>query len=57
MALENFTVRSVLDKMDNSDSDYRYMATSDLLTQLTNENAKIKADHDLQRRVCHHIFL
>lgn len=45
-------MRSVLDKMDNSDSDFRYMATSDLLTQLTSENTKIKADHELQKRLC-----
>eukprot|EP00178_Gracilaria_changii_P005161 TRINITY_DN1838_c0_g1_i1.p1 TRINITY_DN1838_c0_g1~~TRINITY_DN1838_c0_g1_i1.p1 ORF type:complete len:1368 (-),score=313.45 TRINITY_DN1838_c0_g1_i1:1679-5644(-) len=44
-----FSVRAVLDKMESSDSDYRYMATSDLLTQL--QTASIRADHDTQRRL------
>lgn len=54
--MEQFTVRSVLDKMDNSDSDFRYMAASDLLSQLSNENIKIRADHDLQKRLCRSVL-
>lgn len=45
-----FSFRAILDKMDNSDSDYRYMATSDLLTQLQTNSLRI--DLDAQRRLC-----
>lgn len=49
--MDYFTLRSVMDKMENSDSDYRYMATSDLLSQLRNDKIKLKADHDTQKRL------
>ncbi|PXF49481.1 Cullin-associated NEDD8-dissociated protein 1 [Gracilariopsis chorda] len=45
-----FSFRAILDKMDNSDSDYRYMATSDLLTQLQTNSLRI--DPDAQKRLC-----
>ncbi|CAN8063953.1 unnamed protein product [Agarophyton chilense] len=44
-----FSIRGILEKMDSSDSDYRYMATSDLLTQL--QTSSIRADHETQRRL------
>lgn len=38
-----------MEKMDNSDSDYRFMAMSDLQTQL--KDANLKTDHDTEKRV------
>lgn len=48
--MSRHTLRNVLDKMNSSDSDYRYMATSDLMQQL--QNASLSADSDTQKRVC-----
>lgn len=49
--MDYLAIRAILDKMDNSDSDYRYMAMSDLHSHLRKEK-KIKADADTQKRVC-----
>ena len=40
--------------MDNSDSDYRYMATSDLLSDL--QNSSFRADYDTQKKLCRAIL-
>ncbi len=42
------SLRSVLEKMDNVDSDYRYMAARDLTTILKSSN--VRADGDVQKK-------
>lgn len=48
------TLRNVLEKMDNSDSDFRFMATSDLLQQL--QSPSLRADTGTQNRLCRGIM-
>ena len=54
--MTSINVRELFVKMENSDSDYRFMAASDLLTALTNHS--IKVDPDTQKKVCiiYHFF-
>lgn len=49
--MECFNVRSIMDKMENSDSDYRYMAASDLLSHLRESSEKVKLDTSIQQKV------
>ncbi|XP_077231558.1 cullin-associated NEDD8-dissociated protein 1-like [Tasmannia lanceolata] len=44
--MANFTINSILEKMTGKDKDFRYMATSDLLNELSKEG--FKADTDLE---------
>eukprot|EP00177_Eucheuma_denticulatum_P007786 GFKZ01014162.1.p1 GENE.GFKZ01014162.1~~GFKZ01014162.1.p1 ORF type:complete len:1315 (+),score=222.37 GFKZ01014162.1:406-4350(+) len=44
------SLRNVLEKMSDSDSDYRYMAASDLNQQLSTPG--LRADADTQRKLC-----
>lgn len=43
------SLRTVLERMDDSDSDFRYMALSDVIQQL--KQGSIRADSDIQKRV------
>jgi cullin-associated NEDD8-dissociated protein 1 len=49
------SLRSVLDKMENDDPDFRYMAASDLLEHLR-ANGVRAADTETQRRLCRSII-
>ncbi|XP_068647216.1 cullin-associated NEDD8-dissociated protein 1 [Aristolochia californica] len=48
--MSNIAINSILEKMTGKDKDYRYMATSDLLNELTKEG--FKADAELEQKVC-----
>lgn len=48
--VENVNLRAVLDKMEHSDSDFRYMATNDLKAAL--KGKMFRADNDTQKKVC-----
>lgn len=47
--MANSTINGILEKMTGKDKDYRYMATSDLLNELSKEG--FKADTDLETKV------
>jgi len=46
----SFTINAILEKTENRDKDFRYMATSDLLAELNKES--FKPDTDSERRIC-----
>jgi cullin-associated NEDD8-dissociated protein 1 len=48
--MSSFTVNAILEKTENRDKDFRYMATSDLLAELSKE--AFKPDSDGERRMC-----
>mmetsp|Transcript_29072 Transcript_29072/g.74799 ORF Transcript_29072/g.74799 Transcript_29072/m.74799 type:complete len:1233 (+) Transcript_29072:80-3778(+) len=48
--MSSFTLNALLEKTENRDKDFRYMATSDLLTELSKES--FKPDSDGERRMC-----
>jgi len=48
--MTSFTVASILEKTTNRDKDFRYMATSDLLAELSKET--FKPDSDGERKIC-----
>jgi len=48
--MTSFTIQSILEKTSNRDKDFRYMATSDLLAELSNE--AFKPDSDGERKIC-----
>ena len=45
-----YTLNALLEKTENRDKDFRYMATSDLLAELSKES--FKPDSDSERRIC-----
>ncbi|GJM90299.1 hypothetical protein PR202_ga06566 [Eleusine coracana subsp. coracana] len=47
--MANLNITSILEKMTGKDKDYRYMATSDLLSELNKE--AFKADQDLEPKL------
>ncbi|XP_074579809.1 cullin-associated NEDD8-dissociated protein 1 [Curcuma longa] len=47
--MANINITSILEKMTGKDKDYRYMATSDLLSELNKEG--FKADSDLELKL------
>ncbi|KAF9587132.1 hypothetical protein IFM89_039649 [Coptis chinensis] len=47
--MANLAISSILEKMTGKDKDYRYMATSDLLNELSKEG--FKADIDLEGKI------
>lgn len=47
--MSTFNLNSIIEKMSSRDKDFRYMATSDLLTELQKEN--FKKDNDSERRI------
>ncbi|KAI4963486.1 hypothetical protein ZWY2020_014029 [Hordeum vulgare] len=48
-AMANMNITGILEKMTGKDKDYRYMATSDLLSELNKES--FKADQDLESKL------
>jgi len=48
--MSSFTVNSILEKTENRDKDFRYMATSDLLAELSKDS--FKPDSDGERKIC-----
>ncbi|KAK9134133.1 hypothetical protein Syun_013463 [Stephania yunnanensis] len=46
--MANLAINSILEKMTGKDKDYRYMATSDLLNELSKDSFKPEADLDLK---------
>ncbi|KAL6064787.1 Cullin-associated NEDD8-dissociated protein 1 [Balamuthia mandrillaris] len=46
----SFSVSSCLEKMSNRDKDFRFMATSDLATELTKESFKMNSDEE--KKIC-----
>lgn len=48
--MTSFALLSILDKTENRDKDFRYMATSDLFTELTRDT--FKPDTDGERKIC-----
>ncbi|CAN6271552.1 unnamed protein product, partial [Urochloa humidicola] len=47
--MSNLNITNILEKMTGKDKDYRYMATSDLLSELNKES--FKADQDLEPKL------
>ncbi|ONM34858.1 Alpha-dioxygenase 1 [Zea mays] len=47
--MANLNITNILEKMTGKDKDYRYMATSDLLSELNKES--FKADQDLEPKL------
>ncbi|MCL7031198.1 hypothetical protein MKW94_030703, partial [Papaver nudicaule] len=47
--MANMAINGILEKMTGKDKDFRYMATSDLLNELSKDG--FKADHDLESRI------
>ncbi|KAF8405638.1 hypothetical protein HHK36_007714 [Tetracentron sinense] len=52
--MANLAIHSILEKMTGKDKDYRYMATSDLLNELSKEG--FKADADLEFKISNTII-
>lgn len=52
--MSNMTLTGILEKMTGKDKDYRYMATSDLLNELSKEGFKV--DSDLEIRLANTIL-
>ena len=48
--MSSFTVNAILEKTENRDKDFRYMATSDLFAELSKET--FKPDSEGERRMC-----
>jgi len=48
--MSSFTINSILEKTENRDKDFRYMATSDLLAELSKDS--FKPDSDGERKIC-----
>jgi len=48
--MSSFTINSILEKTENRDKDFRYMATSDLLAELSKDT--FKPDSDSERKIC-----
>ena len=48
--MSSFTVNAILEKTENRDKDFRYMATSDLLAELSKD--AFKPDSDGERKIC-----
>jgi len=46
----SFSISSVLEKMENRDQDFRFMATSDLASELQKDNFKL--DNDAEKKIC-----
>ena len=46
--MSSFTINTILEKTENRDKDFRYMATSDLLAELSKES--FKPDTEGERR-------
>uniref|UniRef100_A0A5S6R0U0 TIP120 domain-containing protein n=1 Tax=Trichuris muris TaxID=70415 RepID=A0A5S6R0U0_TRIMR len=55
MSMSSFYVARLLEKMTSVDKDYRFMATSDLISEL--EKDSIKLDDDNERRVVNTVLL
>lgn len=49
--MSNLAITSILEKMTGKDKDYRYMATSDLLNELSKDG--FKADNELEVKLSH----
>ncbi|CDW55258.1 cullin associated NEDD8 dissociated protein [Trichuris trichiura] len=54
MSMNSFYVARLLEKMSSADKDFRFMATSDLMSEL--EKDSIKLDDDNERRVVHAVL-
>jgi len=52
--MTSFTINSILEKTVNRDKDFRYMATSDLLSELQKE--AFKPDSDGEKKICRAIL-
>jgi len=52
--MTSFTINHILEKTENRDKDFRYMATSDLLTELQKDY--FKPDTDGERKICRSIL-
>ena len=48
--MSSFTVNAILEKTENRDKDFRYMATSDLFTELSKDS--FKPDSEGERKMC-----
>jgi hypothetical protein len=48
--MSSFTIHTILEKTENRDKDFRYMATSDLLAELSKDT--FKPDSDGERKMC-----
>ena len=48
--MTSFTINTILEKTVNRDKDFRYMATSDLLTELQKES--FKPGSDGEKKIC-----
>ena len=48
--MSSFTMNAILEKTESRDKDFRYMATSDLLAELSKES--FKPDSDSERKMC-----